>query len=193
MNGMTVEQPEPVTGKRPPLLVRKAVSTDIEKIALFELDYTTEYVWQMDGAEGDRQQTVNFRQVRLPRQIRVLPQRDVKRVVRTWQDRRLFIVAERGDRLMGYLAIDSSTLEDVGWIADLGVDRMYRRQGVGSALLTSAMQWAAQVGVRRLVAELQAKNQPGIGFFKQHGFLFCGYNDLYYANQDVALHFGRNL
>ena len=46
---------------------------------------------------------------------------------------------------------------------------------------------------RRLVLEVISKNQPGIRLAQKFGFEFCGYNDQYYPNQDVALFFGRAL
>ena len=184
----------PPSSKPLPILVRKATSSDLEALATFEVDYTTDYVWQVDLLQdGDRQHALTFRQVRLPRTLRATAPRDLSRVLRTWQDRRLFIVAERRERPVGFMAIDVSTLDDVGWIADFAVDRSHREQGVGKALLTSAMSWAAQVGVRRLIMELQAKNNPAISFARKHGFLFAGYNTDYYPGQDMALYFGRSL
>jgi GNAT superfamily N-acetyltransferase len=65
--------------------------------------------------------------------------------------------------------------------------------GVGSVLLAAALQWARANGLLRVVLETQSKNYPAICFAQKHGLVYCGYNDRYYPNQDVALFFGANL
>ena len=81
----------------------------------------------------------------------------------------------------------------VGWIADFAVARPNRRQGVGTALLAAAGRWAQEHGLLRLMIETPSKNYPAICFCLKRGFTFCGYNDRYYANQDIALFFEQNL
>ena len=41
--------------------------------------------------------------------------------------------------------------------------------------------------------EMQTKNFPAMQFARAQGFVFCGFNDHYYTNQDIALFFGKNL
>jgi RimJ/RimL family protein N-acetyltransferase len=62
---------------------------------------------------------------------------------------------------------------------------------VASALLMAAQDWAVERSVRRLVLEMQSKNQAYIRLAQKFGYEFCGYNDQYYLTQDVALFFGR--
>jgi RimJ/RimL family protein N-acetyltransferase len=38
---------------------------------------------------------------------------------------------------------------------------------------------------------LQSKNLPAIRLAQKFGYEFCGYNDQYYINQDVALFFAK--
>ena len=47
--------------------------------------------------------------------------------------------------------------------------------------------------LRRLIVETQTKNYPAIQFLLKRGLVFCGYNDLFYPNQDIAIFFGQNL
>jgi ribosomal protein S18 acetylase RimI-like enzyme len=68
-----------------------------------------------------------------------------------------------------------------------------RRQGVASALLGAAQDWASARSHRRLILEMQSKNVPGIRLAQKFGYEFCGYNDHYYLNQDVALFFAKAL
>jgi len=79
------------------------------------------------------------------------------------------------------------------WVDNLAVATAYRRQGIGTALLNKAGEWARQRGLRRLMLEIQTKNHPAICFCQKNGFAFCGFNDRYYTNQDIALFFARSI
>jgi RimJ/RimL family protein N-acetyltransferase len=41
--------------------------------------------------------------------------------------------------------------------------------------------------------EMQSKNVAAIRLAQKSGFEFCGYNDQYYLNKDVALFFAKVL
>jgi ribosomal protein S18 acetylase RimI-like enzyme len=43
-----------------------------------------------------------------------------------------------------------------------------------------------------MTLEIQTKNHPAISFAQKHGFQFCGYNERYYPNGDIALFFSRS-
>lgn len=176
-----------------PVTVRRATAADIDGLALLVFDYETDYVWQMSFDESERNTTVDFRQVRLPRTLAVPSPISLNQLGQTWQQRRLVIAAERLGRVVGFLAIAQAPMPDVGWISELGVDRVARGQGIGTALMSAALEWSAGVGLRRLVVETQTRNYPAIRFCKRHGFVFSGYNDQYYANHDIALFFSRSL
>lgn len=174
--------------------VRAAVPEDLERLAALDPGYSTDYVWQMDMREepvGGTQ--VSFRPVRLPRPMRVSVAPDAKRLTEGWARRACFLVAEQDGHLKGYLNLTLATEPETAWIADCVVERRFRRAGVGSVLLASAGQWARANRLKRLILEMQSKNYPAICFAQKSGLTFCGYNDRYYANQDVALYFGMVL
>ncbi|MBI3176750.1 MAG: hypothetical protein HYZ35_02045, partial [Chloroflexi bacterium] len=79
---------------RLPVTVRPANSDDIALITAFDHSFSTDYVWQMDLREEQGQVSVNFRQVRLPRSLRVLYPRNSEALAAHWTDRNLFVVAE---------------------------------------------------------------------------------------------------
>jgi ribosomal protein S18 acetylase RimI-like enzyme len=79
------------------------------------------------------------------------------------------------------------------WVTDLVVMRRLRRQGIGSALVLAAQEWGLQHDTKRIVLEIQPKNYPTIQLAQKLGFYFCGYNDRYYTNHDIALFFARSL
>jgi ribosomal protein S18 acetylase RimI-like enzyme len=78
------------------------------------------------------------------------------------------------------------------WITDLVVALRLRRQGIGSALMLAAQEWAStRPESRRLVVEIQPKNHPAVSLVQKLGFDFCGYNDHYFANHDLAIFFSK--
>jgi GNAT superfamily N-acetyltransferase len=175
--------------------VRAATLEDMPRLAAIDHGYSTDYVWQMElrDESGAGQVQVTFRPVRLPRPMRVALPREPEHLVEAWNRRACFLVAEQDGQLKGYLNLILSAVADTAWVADYAVERRFRRTGVGSVLLASAAQWARTNHLKRLVLEMQSKNYPAISFSQKHGLAFCGYNDRYYPNQDVALFFGMVL
>jgi len=173
--------------------IRPAASADLPHLAALDHGYSTDYVWQMDARDENGQIGIAFRPVRLPRSMRVPFPRDSQRLIEEWNRRVCFLVAEDDGHFKGYLNLTLAAAPETGWVADFAVDRRFRRSGVGSVLLAAALHWARQNNLRRLILETQSKNYPAICFAQKHGLAFCGYNDRYYPNQDVALFFGMVL
>lgn len=177
----------------PQVQVRPAVSADLPTLVALDHSYSTEHVWQMETRDDGGAVYLTFRTVRLPRSVRATPPRDPRALTDLWAQRVCFLVAEEAGQLKGYLNLTLAAVPGTGWIADMGVERRFRHTGVGTVLLAAALQWARQSGLQRVVLETQSKNHPAISFAQKHGLVFCGYNDRYYPNQDVALFFGANL
>jgi len=91
----------------------------------------------------------------------------------------------------GSISLSERGAASVAWVVDLVVDAPQRRRGVGSALLAAGQAWAESRSHRRLILELQSKNLTAIRLAQKFGYEFCGYNDHYYINQDVALFFAK--
>lgn len=181
----------------PDILVRAAIDTDWPAITAFDSSYSTDYVWQMDWhddvAQPGGELRVTFRPTRLPRSMRVTFPRGLQALEQAWAQRHCFLVAEQAGQLQGYIHLTQSGMPGTAWVGDFAVERRWRRNGLGTVLLNAASDWARHHGFGRLVLEMQAKNHPAIVFAQARGFLFCGYNDRYYPNQDVAVFFGRGL
>ena len=179
----------------PSIQVRPAANTDLPVLAALDHGYSTDYVWQMTvrEEEASSETVITFRTARLPRSVRVSAPREPKRLADAWQKRVCFLVAEEEGHLKGYLNLAVAAVPEVGWVADLCVDRRFRRNGIGTVLLSAAAQWARENHLARLVLETAVKNYPAICFALKNGLVFCGYNDRYYAQQDVALFFGMTL
>lgn len=175
--------------------VRAAVAEDLPRLAALDHGYSTDYVWQMDVRDDTAagQIQVTFRPVRLPRPIRADTPSDAARLQAEWNRRVCFLVAEQAGVAKGYINLTLAPAAETAWVADYAVERRFRRAGVGTVLLTAAAQWARANRLKRLILEMQSKNYPAICFAQKHGLAFCGYNDRYYSNQDVALFFGMVL
>jgi GNAT superfamily N-acetyltransferase len=154
---------------------------------------TSDYVWQLDLRKENGQISAGFREVRLPRPISVSYPRDPFALADEWTQRSVTFVALAGDMPVGYACILEHSHATTAWITDLVVDAGSRRQGVGSALINAAHDWAKSRGARDIFLEMSSKNYPAIRLALRFGFEFCGYNDHYYVTQDVALFFGRTL
>jgi ribosomal protein S18 acetylase RimI-like enzyme len=175
-----------------PIEIRSAVSTDLPRMMGMDHSVASEYVWQLDLRRESGQISASLREVRLPRPISVAYPRNPFSLADEWQYKSAVLVAVDAN-VMGYVCIMEQSAATVAWITDLAVIPDHRQQGIGSLLLKSAFDWAEERGSHMLIFEMPAKNQSAIRLAQKAGLEFCGYNDHYYANQDVALFFGRML
>lgn len=177
----------------PQIMIRPAISTDINNLILFDHDVETEYVWQMDRSIEEDQVQVVFRQMRLPRCMMIRYPRKPEDLKETWNKKNLLLVSLIKTRLIGYVGLVIPENSPNGLITDLVIDVHFRRQGVASALVLAAREWLRRSQqVKKLIIEMLPKNYPAIKMAKKLGFEFCGYNDHYYSGQDIALFFGCN-
>lgn len=181
------------------MIVRFAELADLEECCNMDSSCDTEYVWQMQTREEEGSTQVSFMEIRLPRTMKVAYPRGPEELLASWRRGECFLVAaleqeaETGERIAGYLDMSVHTWNNTGWINNLVTHRRYRRRGVGNSLLRAADDWAMQEGLERITLEAQSKNYPAIRFALKNGFVFCGYNDRYYSNGDIALFFSLNL
>ncbi len=88
--------------------------------------------------------------------------------------RAILLIAERGGQVLGELTLRGiSPRRAVAHVATLGmsVRADARRQGVGSALLEAALEWAPSAGIARAELYVYARNEPAIKLFANHGFV----------------------
>ncbi len=173
--------------------IRSATPSDYQRCLVLDHTISAETVWQMSFDDTDGALGVHFRPARLPRSTKVLYPRGGDMLLDSWKLHALFLVAEWEQEVAGYVNVRYEPSQEAAWIADLVVDRAVRRKGIGTALLRAAREWALEQQLRRLIVETQTKNFPAISFLQRHGLRLCGYNDLYYPNQDIAVFFGQTL
>lgn len=179
----------------PEIQIRPAIAEDIPLLAALDHDYVSEYVWQMDVQQAEQGHLpvvgVNFRQVRLPRSVKVDYPRTRSSFQETWMNRSGILVALLHDQIIGYCGLMLELTPQTVWMTDLAVMRRVRRQGIGSALVLAGLEWTRQHECQRLVLQMQPKNYPAICLAEKLGFDFCGYIDRYFPNQDIAIFFSR--
>lgn len=176
-------------------LIRDAIAPDVERCAELPHSYHTKNVWQMTINKDGNDQSIHFREERLPREMKVDLPVDEIRLRLALAHEVCFLVAEEkeaGD-LLGYLILRPDPTHKIGLIQDLLVTEHVRRNGIGSRLLKIARLWALERGAEQLMIETQTKNIPAIYFCIENGLSFCGYNDQYFQNQDIAVFFGQPL
>ena len=156
--------------------IRPTIAADLSRLMAFDHSVNT-----------------TFREVRLPRSIQVAYPHNPFALADDWVRKSMMYTAFIDSDPVGYISLLERGTASVVWITDLVVDAKNRRKGVGKALLGAGQEWAESRSHRRLIFEMQSKNLPAIRLAQKSGFEFCGYNDQYYLNQDVALFFSRVL
>jgi GNAT superfamily N-acetyltransferase len=158
-----------------------------------EHDYRTDHVWQMGYSPSAASTSITFREVRLPRPMRVSYPRDPERLADEWTNASEIYVAESEHAGVGYVVLDAHIAPDTGWVTDLVVAEPQRRKGIATRLLATARRWCNEHDLARLTIEMQSKNFPCVSLAQKLGFVLSGYHDRYYPDEEIALFFTLNL
>ena len=96
--------------------------------------------------------------------------------IRTLRPPNLFIVAERQGTLVGWLTLFQHRAEYCRHVAELGmgVKKGLRSVGIGSALMRTALEWAAEAGFEKVTLGVRASNVVAKGFYEAFGFVHEG-------------------
>jgi ribosomal protein S18 acetylase RimI-like enzyme len=172
--------------------IRNTISTDVARLGAIDHTIQAEYVWQLDLRREPGQVDAIFREVRLPRPVRVEHPRPAAELADIWHLSPMFS-AMHDNEAIGYIRFTDQVVPHAVWITDVVVAREMRMNGIARKLIAAVQTWGAQKGLRRAIIESQSKNYPAIRMFHKLGFEFCGYNDIYYATRDVALFFTRTI
>ena len=175
------------------LIIRPVTLADLAYLNEMDHSYHTDYVWQMDINTQKHEIRINFREVRLPRSMKVEYPKEITCITEGIKDRLGFFVAELDNEPVGYINLSRVDNPELIWVNDLVVNRRLRRNGIGLALIGTAQEWALQEEATYLILEMQSKNHPAICMANKGRFEFCGYNDRYYASQDIALFFAKKI
>jgi ribosomal protein S18 acetylase RimI-like enzyme len=177
----------------PEVKLRTAVVTDIPVLMAIDHSCQTDYVWQMDVQREEDQVGAMFREIRLPHSVSVPYPRAVSTLVDSWDRKAGMLVAMIGEQVIGYVRISDLIVPRTAWMTDIVVLPNFRHQGIGTALVLAAQSWAEDRKDSRALMEMSSKNNAAVCLARKLGYEFCGYNDLYYDTQDIALFFGRSI
>lgn len=110
-------------------------------------------------------------------------------------DGEAFLVATIDGDLAGYVVADVLPRFGgrVGHVKDLAVDERYRRQGVASRMLGSALGELALAGAIRVSLEVRVDNDAAIALYRAFGFSADRREAGYYADGEDALVMTREL
>jgi ribosomal protein S18 acetylase RimI-like enzyme len=143
------------------LYIRRAEARDVPSVVgLWEefMDFHSARDWRLRRAPDANQAFAAFLEARL---------RDPGAAV--W-------VAELEQTRVGYALVALSEAPPVfldrrhGQIYDLAVTARFRRQGIGEALLATAIAWFRERGVTRVELRVSASNEMASAFWKKQGF-----------------------
>ncbi len=101
------------------------------------------------------------------------------------QDNFIGFVAVENDKIIGFIAtvwcVDECELELIA------VKEDYRRQGVASKLIFSAISHLKELNIAKMFLEVRRSNERAQSFYEKHGFTCVGCRKNYYANGEDAL------
>ncbi len=175
------------------ILVRQAVSPDIELLSRFEHSTKTDRVWQMMQQAEEGNIATSFIETRLPREMRLSYPKSPDTLLERWKNYSNVLVACIQNVPAGYISYLSNLMPGQIWIVDLVVDELWRRKSIATSLIQAVQDWGAARGYARMAIEMSSKNYPAMCLAKKCGFEFAGYNDHYFNNNDIALFFSRFL
>lgn len=175
----------------PEITIRSLIPEDVKVLSAFEHGYYTDYVWQMSLDLSSEKVQTSFQRVRLPRKVFVSYPRKRETIFQDLEQVEAMLVAVFDDKPVGYMKIVSREKAEVARLSDLVVSTSIRRRGIASGLILAAMDLSTNRGFHTLVMEIQSKNDSAIKLANKMGFNFCGFQDHYFPNQELALFFSR--
>jgi ribosomal-protein-alanine N-acetyltransferase len=101
------------------------------------------------------------------------------------------LLAEAGGNVAGFILAELAP--DEGHIVTLDVLEDYRRQGIGSLLLSAAEKEMTSRGGQRMVLETATTNKAAIALWQKHGYRQLGIMENYYGSGLDAFRMGKDL
>jgi len=175
------------------VMIRQAVSPDIEYLSRFDHCVKSDCVWQMSQSSNEGQIQTIFNETHLPREMRLTYPRSPDTLESRWKNYSSVLVACVDKAPVGYASLSTLWAPEMIWVNDLVVDELWRRKGIASSLFQAVRDWGLARKYTRIMLEMSSKNFPAICLAKKLGFEFTGFNDNYFFNNDIALFFSRLL
>lgn len=93
------------------------------------------------------------------------------------------LVAETPDQRIAGMIVSWLVVDELH-VATIATHRDYRRLGIGSKLLTEALQDGWRMGMRRAFLEVRAGNTAAQAMYRKFGFEATGIRSKYYRDND---------
>jgi RimJ/RimL family protein N-acetyltransferase len=112
----------------------------------------------------------------------VSDERRYLRAIRRYPNAAVFVAEDDDGRIVGRLSIARDQHPASRHVADLGlmVAMSHRRQGIGTRLLETALEWARESEVRKLELHVFPHNEAAIKLYEKFGFVQEGYRRSHY-------------
>ena len=111
------------------VMIRQAVSPDIEYLSRFDHCVKTDCVWQMSQSINESQIQTIFNETHLPREMRLTYPRSPDTLETRWKNYSSVLVACVDKAPVGYASISALFSPEMIWVNDLVVDELWRRKG----------------------------------------------------------------
>jgi ribosomal-protein-alanine N-acetyltransferase len=92
----------------------------------------------------------------------------------------ILLTAELNAQICGFLV--ARIIGDEAEILNMAVDKMHRRHGIGSGLLTAAISAAQAQKAKNIYLEVRESNSAALSFYGQHGFEKASERRGYYSS-----------
>lgn len=174
-------------------VIRAATINDLDACRRMDGSVVSAEVWNMQLNAQRTDIALLFSQVRLPRPLAVpYPSNCTNMVANLGRDLQVF-VADEGGSVVGWIAVTINASVEVAWVDHLMVTPERRRQGLGTALMQAAADYARSKRARSMMVPCSAKSSPAISFLRYLGMEFCGYNEHLYSDHQVAFIFAYHI
>lgn len=90
----------------------------------------------------------------------------------------VFIVAESGEKVLGYVGM--MFVLDEGYISNVAVAPEYRRMGIADALISELLRRANELELSFVTLEVRESNAPARALYEKNGFSDVGLRKNYY-------------
>jgi ribosomal protein S18 acetylase RimI-like enzyme len=171
--------------------IRRPTLHDLNECVKLDPAFITQRVWQMILNVESANIQVGFQLAPLPRPLTLpgVPISDA--LLQSWQRGDCMYASRQDATITGFIHLAPDPAKRMGRLEHHIVHRDLRRQGIGSALLETALQWSRDHHLRSLIVEVNTKNHPAIAFYTHHGFAFSGFHERFYSDQEIILHLAR--
>ncbi|MBM7583096.1 ribosomal-protein-alanine N-acetyltransferase [Caldicoprobacter guelmensis] len=93
-----------------------------------------------------------------------------------------YVVAEQDGNVLGYAGM--WLIVDEAHVTNIAVHPLFRRKGIGQALLKALMMEAYRMGIDKMTLEVRASNIAAQSLYKKLGFVEVGVRKGYYSDND---------